>query len=71
MMLGVRMPKKGEKTVRRVSVAVENDTYEHVVRMAKAERRTVAAMMKILLEDAVNTAVANQASSSAPPRKGR
>lgn len=66
------MATKGERASRRVSVQVEPDVYACVARLAKEQRRTVAAMLKILLEDAVRPFMAaeTEPAPKAPhPRK--
>lgn len=67
------MATKGERASRRVSVQVEPDVYACVARLAKEQRRTVAAMLKILLEDAVRPFMAEIETETAPkaphPRK--
>ncbi len=62
------MATKGERASRRVSVQVEPDVYACVVRLAKEQRRTVAAMLKILLEDAVRPFMAAEMETEPAPK---
>jgi len=43
--------KEADRSGRRVSVRVATETYEQIAKLAKHERRSLAGMIKILLED--------------------
>jgi hypothetical protein len=66
-MLCRRMAAKGKRAPR-VSVQVEPDVYACVARLAKEQRRSVAAMLKILVEDAVRPFMAAEMQTETPPK---
>ena len=53
--------KEADRSGRRISVRVSNETYDQIAKLAKHDRRSMAGMIKILLEDAL-TASARKAS---------
>jgi hypothetical protein len=45
--------KESDRSGKRISVRVSTETYDQIAKLAKQERRSLAGMIKILLEDAL------------------
>ena len=52
-MIAAMATKEADRSGRRISVRVSTETYEQIAKLAKQERRSLAGMIKILLEDAI------------------
>jgi hypothetical protein len=52
-MITAMATKEADRSGRRISVRVSTETYEQIAKLAKHERRSLAGMIKILLEDAL------------------